>query len=554
MGNDKSSRRSFLQTAAAGTAGLSFLSHSAQGQPPKKRPNIIVIMADDMGFSDPGCFGGEIQTPHLDRLARNGIRFTQFYNCARCCPTRASLMTGLYPHQVGLAKNGRSLTRDGMTIAEGLKSAGYNTAMSGKWHLSYTPTLQDKKQHQKWLDHQYDPGRPFGPKETYPVNRGFDRYYGNIWGVVNYFDPFSLVEGTQPVKTVPADYYITDAITDRAVQYIQDFSKEEKPFFLYVAHCAPHWPLHARPEDIQKYKDRYKKGWNQLRKERFERQLKMGVFEKANTQLPGVQMRNDSDDWDILSAKERDFQADKMAVHAAMVDRMDQGIGRMVDTLESTGQMENTVIFFLADNGASPEVPQRPGYDRTGETRDGREVQYQGDFEPGPETTYTGIGSAWSSASNTPFRYWKKQSFEGGCHTPMIVHWPKGMSGGGSVTEQPGHVMDIMPTCLDLAGAKYPEEYQGHRLLPLEGKSLLPILQGQTREPHAKLFFEHMNGRAVRMGDWKLVAHSSTPRQWRLYNLAADRTEMHDLAETHPDKVKEMAQAWTAWARKVGLK
>ena len=396
-------RREFIRTITAGSIvyllpGSGCSTVISQNRR-RKRPNVVLIMADDMGFSDAGCYGGEIQTPNLDRIAANGLRFTQFYNCARCCPTRASLLTGQYPHKVGLARNGRSLTRNGITIAEGLKEAGYNTAMVGKWHLSVTETLSDKKLHQKWLDHQYDPGHPFAPLDTYPVNRGFDKHYGVIWGVIDHFDPFYLVEGAQSVKTVPANFYFTDAITDKAVQYISEASKSDKPFFLYFAHCAPHWPLHALPEDIAKYKDTYKDGWHKLRKERYKRQLKMGLFEKENTPLPPIQGEERvGTKWDILSEKEIEYQIRKMAVHAAMVDRIDQSLGRILKALEQEGQMDDTIIFFLLDNGASPETPSTLGYDRTGQTRDGRKVIYKTKDQDipldllGSELSYNGIG------------------------------------------------------------------------------------------------------------------------------------------------------------------
>ncbi|UCD58525.1 MAG: sulfatase-like hydrolase/transferase, partial [Candidatus Hydrogenedentota bacterium] len=459
--------------------------------------------------------------------------------------------TGQYPHKVGLAQNGRSLTRNGITIAEALKQAGYNTAMTGKWHLSFTPTLKDKTLHQKWLDHQYDPGRPFAPLETYPVNRGFDKHYGIIWGVIDFFDPFSLVDGTEAVENVPADYYFTDAMTAKSVDYIRQMSQSEKPFFLYVAHCAPHWPLHARPEDIEKYKATYTEGWEKLRRDRYRRMVKMGLFKKENAPLPPIQDRGRK--WGQLSGQEKNFQSAKMSVHAAMVDRVDQGIGEIIKTLEQTGELENTIILFLIDNGASPEVPVRPGYDRTAQTRDGRTVQYKGMYAPGSETTYTGIGPAWASASNTPFRYWKKESYEGGCHTPLIIHWPAGLkTRPGSITEEVGHAIDIMPTCLELAGAQYPAEYRDHTLTPLDGQSLAPLLTGGTRKGHETLFFEHMGGRAVRTDDWKLVALKDEP--WRLYNLAEDRTETIDLAATFPERVQTMSQAWEQWAKEIGLK
>ncbi len=541
--------RTVLAGTAAALAPARWLSANQTS-----RPNIVVIMADDMGFSDAGCYGGEIRTPNLDRLAAGGLRFTQFYNCARCCPTRASLMTGQYPHAVGLARNGRSLTRNGLTIAEALKNVGYDTAMVGKWHLSKTPVLADKKLHQNWLDHQHDPDRPFGPLETYPVNRGFDKHYGVIWGVIDFFDPFSLVEGTEPVRTPPDDYYFTDAITDKAVEYVEDCGRSDKPFFLYLSHCAPHWPLHARQEDIARYEDVYAGGWEKLREDRFQRQLEMGLFEKENTPLPAIQDRGM--EWDDLSDQEKAYEARKMAVHAAMVDRVDQSIGRLIETLQKTDQWDNTVILFLSDNGASPEVPQRPGYDRTGQTRDGRVVKYKDIplHELGSQLSYTGIGAPWASAANTPFRYWKQESFEGGCHTPLIVHWPRGMkTKPGAICHEMSHVIDVLPTCLDLAGASYPSRYAGQELTPMDGKSLAPIFAGRPRNGHETLCFEHVKGRAIRQGDWKLVAFSRAPEKWELYNLAQDQTETRDLADRYPERVEAMKTEWRAWARRMGL-
>lgn len=512
------------------------------------RPNIIVIVADDLGFSDIGCYGGEIRTPNLDSLAQNGLRFSQFYNAARCCPTRASLLTGQYAHKVGLARNGNSLTRNGATIAELLKANGYQTALSGKWHLSFTPVLPEK--HQMWLDHRFDPQQPFAPLDSYPVNRGFDRHYGIVWGVVNYFDPFSLVDGTNAVKEVPKDFYLTDAITDHAVDYVRDFAKADKPFFLYLAHCAPHWPLHARPEDLAKYRDAYKDGWHELRKKRFERQKQLGLFNVKNTTLPPV--HGNGKDWDKLTPEEKDYQAAKMAVHAAMVDRLDQGVGKLLTTLRETKQLDNTVIFFFADNGASPEIPNVPGYDRNAFTRSGEKIRYEADGIPvgalGSEASYTGIGSYWANAANTPFRFWKKESYEGGAHTPMIVHWPKGLKAqAGSITAQTGHVIDILPTCLDLAKGTFPAEYNGHKLTPLDGLSLLPVIQGKERTPHETIFFEHENGRAVRMGDWKLVAHSRPQSEWELYNLATDKTESQNLVTKNPDEFNRLKARYEEW-------
>ncbi len=518
-----------------------------------ERPNIVLIMADDLGFSDLGCYGGEIATPNLDRIAAQGVRFRQFYNCARCCPTRAALLTGQYPHRVGLARNGRNLSKRGVTIAELLREAGYNTAMTGKWHLSATQPLPDRQHHLDWLDHQADFDRPFAPLDTYPVRRGFDRHYGIIWGVVNYFDPFSLVDGTTPIQELPDNYYITDAINQKSVDYIHALADDDPPFFLYVAHCAPHWPLHAPAETIAKYQQTYQDGWQALRKRRYQRQRDLGLIRNAAYPLP--RLDGPDQDWDQLSEAERSLQAAKMAVHAAMVERMDQGIGDIVRAIKKTGRWDNTVLMFLSDNGASPEVPRQPGFDRSSRTRQGGPIHYDNFDKPGGETTYTGIGPRWASASNTPFRYWKMQSYDGGCHTPLIVSWPKGLKHpAGSMLDEVGHVIDLLPTCLDLAQATYPKEFQGERVHPVDGKSLLPTLRAEPRQGHARLYFEHAGGRAVREGDWKLVALSRQPDQWHLYHLAKDRTETQDVAADHPMRVDAMQKRWQAWYAEVTAK
>ena len=549
-------RRTFLKTAGLATAGILTGCHTtARAAAPATRPNIVVIMLDDMGFSDLGCYGGDVRTPNIDGLAARGIRFTQFYNAARCCPTRASLLTGLYQHQVGLKVNGRSLTRDGVTIAEALKAAGYQTAMSGKWHLSQTPTLKPPARHQKWLDHQVDPGRPFGPPETYPVRRGFDQHYGIIWGVINYFDPFSLVDGMDAVKDVPDDYYITDAINAHAVRYVQDMARVDKPFFLYVAYTAPHWPLHARKEDIARYRGQFADGWHAMRKRRYRRQVAMGLIDPKTHPLP--ELMGKGPDWDDLPDDQRALAVASMQVHAAMIDRADQGVGQIVEALKAAGRYDDTLILVLADNGASPEDPADwgPGYDRTAETRDGHKVRYKG-YSPeelGSETTYAGIGAYWANAVNTPYRYWKKESFEGGCHTPFVAHWPRGLRAEpGSFCRDLGHVMDVMPTCLDVAGAEYPTTFEGHAIEPLEGKSLLPLLKGEERPGHDALFFEHVGGKALISGGWKAV-QPTRGNQWELYHLAEDRTETRNLADADPDRLKALVARWQGWAKKVGL-
>lgn len=556
-------RREFLELLAAGSLGLGISggdrsqeerqqvhdAFSDSGQS-AERPNILLIMADDMGFSDLGCYGGEIDTPNIDGLAEDGLQFTQFYNAARCCPTRASLLTGQYPHNVGVGRNGVTMQRNGVTIAEALERGGYDTAMFGKWHLSATDTLDERSKQLAWLNHQYDPDRPFAPLDSYPVARGFDEHYGVIWGVVNYFDPFSLVEGYEPVEEVPDDYYITDAINRRAAEAVRTRANRDNPFFLYVAHTAPHWPLHARAQELAKYEGRYREGWDRLRKERFRRQVEQGLFDSSAVTLPPVQDGNA--EWQQLSDEEKRVEASKMAAHAAMVDRMDQGIGWIVEALRETGQFEKTLILVLSDNGSSPELPRQwgPGLDRPSETREGETIQYEGFERAGPETTFAGLGPAWASATNTPFRYWKAEQYEGGAHTPFIAHWPDGLgSVAGSSTDQVGHVMDVLPTCLDLAGVEFPDQYNGHEIESLDGKSLTPVLRGDEREGHDQIFFEHVGGRAILEGEWKLVTLRDEDEPWRLYNLADDPTETQDRSGEHPERTRAMKEKWRAWAR-----
>ena len=518
------------------------------------RPNIVLIMADDMGYSDLGSYGGEIDTPNLDRLASNGVRFTQFYNTSRCCPTRASLMTGLYPHQAGVGRMTFDqqlpgyrgvLARHAVTVAEALRAADYHTAMVGKWHLSPT---KDSPENALWVSGLKDLG-DFSDPATYPVNRGFDEHWGTIWGVVNFFDPFSLVHNTTAVESLPDDFYYTDALNDRAADYVDQYSRDEKPFFLYVAHSAPHWPLHALPEDIEKYNDTYQVGWDKIRETRYRRMVEMGLLEAETAILSERHERERR--WEDNPDKVWDARA--MAVHAAMIDRLDQGIGRIVEKLEENDQLDNTLILFLSDNGASPEHPSRygPGFDRPSHLRDGTEIPYDTEKKvlPGPENTYAGIGPMWANASNTPFRYWKKEQYEGGTATPLIVHWPDGLAAkGGSIISQPGHVIDIFPTALELAAAEHPKTYDGLKTIPLEGKSLAPLLRGNQPAGDVTLYWEHFGSRAVRQGDWKLVALEDKP--WELYNLAQDRTETQDLAERHPEWVAELEALWSDWAKR----
>lgn len=519
----------------------------------EKRPNIIIMMADDMGFSDIGCYGGEIHTPALDELASRGVRFTQFYNTGRCCPTRAALLSGLYSHQAGvgwmMADNGYDgyrgeLSRDCVTIAEVLKTAGYSTYMSGKWHVTKDV-------------------RPDGDKSNWPRQRGFDRFFGTIHGAGSFYDPNSL---TQDNTQIPPgkDFYYTDAISDYAIKCI-DEHKSDNPFFMYVAFTAPHWPLHALPEDFERYRGRYDDGWDALRGQRFSRQKKMGLINpkwKLTPRDPDVPVWPDE--------KEKAWQIRRMEVYAAMVDRMDFGIGRIVAKLKKTGQLENTLILFLADNGGCAEEygsrgplrptreeaqrlqPMKPGELQTRMqplvTRSGLPVKTGVGVMPGPADTYISYGKAWANASNTPFRLYKHWVHEGGISSPLIAHWPEKIKRHGEYERQPGHLIDLMATCVDVSGAKYPTEFQGHAIQPMEGKSLVPAFEGRSIEREA-LYWEHEGNRAIRQGKWKLVA-KGTNGPWELYDIDADRTELNDLAGKHPDRVRSMADMWDRWAKR----
>ena len=543
-------RASLLTTGLAGVLIPSLIpaaSANAQTNESSDTPNIMVILVDDIGYSDLGCYGGEINTPNLDGLANEGLRFTQFYNSARSCPSRASLMTGLYPQQIGITGMGKSLLNNCVTIPEALKSAGYRTAMTGKWHLSETKARPNHEEQMKWLSNQVQYG-DFGPIDTYPYNRGFDEHWGIIWGVANFFDPFSLVHNETPIETVPDDFYMTDFVTDKTIESIESFSQTEDPFFMYVAYTAPHWPLHAKPADIEKYKGMYNEGWDVLRETRYNRMVELGLIDPAVTPFS----RNESGRiWE--NETDKAFHSANMEVHAAMVDCVDQGIGRIIAKLKETGQYDNTIIMFMSDNGASPENYTIGDFDRADRTRNGTSIVHNS-ATPGDETTYNYLGPGWASAVNTPFRYWKVESFHGGIATPMIVHWPAGLkTEPGSITNQPGHFIDLMPTCLELANATYPTTYNGHEILPLapEARSLGAILNNEEIQEERTFFWEHENGRAVRVGDWKLVALRNAG--WQLFDLSDDLSETNNVAVEHPAKVKEMKALWNNWARSIGL-
>ncbi|MDR0511001.1 MAG: arylsulfatase [Rikenellaceae bacterium] len=542
---------SFLGTVAAAAS----TAKPASTAPKQAKPNIIVILCDDLGYSDLGCYGSEINTPNLDRLAANGLRFSAFYNTSRSCPTRASLLTGLYQHQAGIGRmtfdDGLpgyrgTLSHNAVTIAEVLREAGYATGMVGKWHVAETPLRHDQRE---WLAHHlYYP--QFADKANYPTHRGFDDFYGTIYGVVDYFDPFSLVEGEEPVREVPANYYITNALSDKATDYVDRYAQGNRPFFLYLAYTAPHWPLHALPEDIAQYENTYKNGWEPIREARYKRMKHSGIFPEADNYLSH---RLFADRWQDNPDSVWDARA--MSVHAAMVECMDRGIGRLTEALRRNGQLDNTLILFLSDNGCSNEECQNftPGEnDRPDMTRDGQAIVYPRNKEalPGPETTYSGLGPRWANVANTPFRFWKAKAYEGGICTPMIAHCPKGMwrKLKGGVTSERGHVMDIMASCIELAGTSYPVEYNGNSIIPMEGRSLVPIFKKGRREGHKWLGFEHFEQSAMISSDgWKIVRPGDKAR-WELYDLNVDRTELRDLADSEPAKLAAMIEAYNQWA------
>ena len=543
-------RRDFLKGVSMGAASLMLpgcagTSGRFLGNSTADKPNIILIMVDDMGYSDIGCYGGEISTPNLDRLAAGGLRFTQFYNTARCCPTRASLMTGLYPHQAGVGHMMSDRGLEGyrgdlnnrcVTIAEVLRQAGYTTYMSGKWHVT--------KQVGHWSGNQN-----LTSKHNWPCRRGFDRFYGTIHGAGSFFDPITLTRDNTPIEPETDSYYYTDAISDNTVKYINE-NKTNRPFFCYVAHTAPHWPLHALPEDIAKYKGRYDKGWDALRAERLERMIKMGIIKpdwKLTARDPRVQP------WEQAANKE--WQVRRMEVYAAQIDSVDQGVGRIVSALKKTGRFDNTLILFLADNGGcAEEIGGRwGGLHIPRKTRDGRPVKAGNNPSvlPGPEETYQSYGVPWANASNTPFRLYKHWVHEGGIATPLVVHWPRRIKARGRLRQQPGHLIDIMATCVDVAGTEYPDSYNGHKIIPMEGKSLVPAFTNKPIKREA-IYWEHEGNRAIRVGRWKLVAKGKKG-PWELYDIDADRTETNNLTEAHPGRAKQMAAMWRQWAERADV-
>ena len=513
----------------------------------------MLIVVDDMGYSDLECFGGEVHSPNLNNLAENGIRFTQFYNSGRSCPSRAQLLTGRYAQTVGITGMGQSLTKDCVTIPEVLRQAGYHTAMSGKWHLSLTQGIGNREDQMAWLAHQNNFNyRPFAPIDTYPCNRGFDEHWGTIWGVCDHFDPFSLVHNEEAIYTdaIPSDFYSTDFVTQKAIDMLDGLDKQQEPFFMYVSFNAPHWPLHAKPEDIAKYKGVYDDGWDAMRLRRYNRLVELGIVDPEETPMAtnasGRAWENETD---------KAFQAANMEVHAAMVDCVDQGIGRILDKMKADGVFDNTIIIFCSDNGASSENYNIGDFDRHDRTRSGQMVVHNA-RTPGGQLSYNYLHNGWAGAVNTPFRYWKTTQFHGGTATPAIIHWPAGIAKDkeGTINREPCHFLDIMPTCMELAGAEYPTTYNGYNIKPLceEGRSILPLLQGEgVWNGERVLFWEHESGRAVRKGDWRLTALSGAG--WQLFNLKNDYSETNNVAAEYPEKVRELKTLWNNWAKNVGL-
>ncbi|MCH1508636.1 MAG: arylsulfatase [Akkermansiaceae bacterium] len=505
----------FIRIAAA-----MILSLTAAPGHADKRPNILIVLTDDMGFSDLGCFGGEIETPHLDSLAAGGLRFTEFYNTARCWPTRATLMSGRYSNKLGPSQ---------VTIAELLKKAGYNTGMVGKWHLGVNP------------------------KKDGPIQRGFDSFYGTMTGAGSFWDPYTLTRNTEAAEPDGDDYYYTDKIGSEAVTQIEDFVKSDKPFFQYVAFTAAHWPMHAPEKSIQKYLKRYEGGWDQLRKERYARMLKMGIIDKECWPLPEREPR--VNDWETVDHKA--WHIRNQAIYAAMVDHMDQAVGRIVTALKRTGQFENTLIIYAHDNGACPEHLSGNGWNTANNIlakakQEGKTVAVGDiyDVPMGGPLTYGSVGHNWAHAQNTPMRRYKSNVHNGGACTPAIMHWPGGLkTKPGSITAERGHVVDLMATCLELAGTSYPEKFADKTLEAHESKSLVPVLNGGSNNRDHAYLFNHSGTHAVVSGDYKIVREGK--RAWALYNLAKNRTETINLAKKLPQVVEDLSEIWEArWREK----
>lgn len=514
----------FILTCLIGFVLISCQEKKAPENEPD-RPDIVLIMADDMGFSDLGCYGGEINTPSLDHLAENGLRFTSFYNAARCCPTRASLLTGLYPHKAGMGAMVSHLGGDptsgpyqgylsdsARTVAEWLKEANYKTYMSGKWHVGEAP-------------------------EHWPRKRGFDRYFGLISGASSYYEIITNQKRKRQMvledslwQPPEEGFYMTDAITEYAIQRIEEH-EQGSPYFLYIAYTAPHWPLHALPEDIAKYQGKYDAGWGQIRTARLKRMVEQGIVDQ------GVGLSDSPESippWD--GVEDKDFWTRRMEVYAAMVDRMDQGVGKVMEAVQKRGNWDNTLFIFLSDNGGCAE-----------------EITGRALNDPnaivGEKGSYVAYREPWALASNTPLRKYKSMTFEGGIATPFIVHWPKEVATKAAFTRYVGHVADITPTLLSAAGVD-PGSFQNWK--KIDGQNLVPAFKGVDGQRQGPLFWEHLGNRAVTEGGWKLVADKGG--DWELYNLGDDRIESQNLASQYPEMVDSLRAKYEIWAKAVGAR
>ncbi len=515
--------------------GLGLLMAGAAPALSAERPNIILVLADDLGWSDLGCYGGEIPTPHIDSLAERGLRFTQFYNNAVCGPTRAALLTGLYCQQIGHSGAHWNQPTDFskcVTIAEVLRRGGYRTMMVGKWQ-----------------------------QRDLPSQRGFDRFFGPMCQAkISYFheveqNPY-LLDGDR--WELPRDFYLTDAINSFALEFLKEAVERDQPFFLYVAHIAPHWPLHAREAAIAPHRQRYREqGWDEWRLRRFQNQRERGVIPTGWELSPRPSSVHD---W--KTDPYQDWQAERMAVYAAQVAAMDRGVGELLETVQKAGKADNTLVMFLSDNGAAPDGGVAPTTGGFGFTPQGKNDRWRKDGVPirpgsgpdnlpGPHDTFAAYGLAWANVSNTPLRSTKLTGYEGGIRTPLVVRWPAVIRQGGALTDQVGHVIDIMATCLDVARKEYPAEFDGRKPLPLEGSSLLPIFQGRQRQGHEMLCWSVPQHHVVRMGRWKAIRPGSGGA-WQLYDLGADGTETVDLAASQPERTKELAARFEEWLQRVG--
>ena len=519
------------------------------------RPNILLVLADDMGYCDIGCYGSEIRTPNLDALASGGLRFSQMYNCARCCPSRAALLTGLYPQQTGVGHMIRDLGRPQyqgflndrcVTVAEVLREHGYCTLMAGKWHVGGHYDLLDPE---RW--------RPGDRRHPLPTQRGFDHFYGLVAGAGNYFDPKPMLEDERviPVAGEPG-YYLTDAISERAAGMLDRYvgASPERPFFLHLSYTAPHWPLHAREEDVACYADRYRGGWDALRAARHEELTAMGM---VSERWPLSPRDEGVPPWE--ESHHRDWNALRMAVYAAQIDSMDRGIGRVMAKVRELGQERNTLVIFVSDNGGCAEFlaedddqPEPSQFRAT--LPDGRGVTIGNlpDLAPGGADTFMSYDIPWANASNVPFRLYKTFLHEGGIATPCIMTWPETIT-EPRIVHQPAHFIDIAATCIAAAGARYPHEWGGRAIQPLEGESLLPLIAGRPWRREAPMVWEHEGNRAVRSGQWKLVSEYGRP--WELYDMQADRTELRDLAVSRAGRATAatLARAWDEWAQRCGV-